>query len=96
MFVVDSSNLDLLPEVKTQLLFVLEHKELQGIPFLLVFTKADIKTSLSKTELLDKLGVVNIKDRKVESINIQLKCGGAPKSEGVNELQEKIRSLCLV
>mmetsp|Transcript_21022 Transcript_21022/g.58418 ORF Transcript_21022/g.58418 Transcript_21022/m.58418 type:complete len:185 (+) Transcript_21022:1384-1938(+) len=62
VYVVDSSDLDGLEVARTELLALMDKPSLKGIPLLVLGNKNDMPGAVRTQELIDKLGLKNLRD----------------------------------
>lgn len=60
VFVIDSSDIDRIPLVKTELHTLMSHKELIDKPFLILANKQDLPRARSKAELIQELNLTAV------------------------------------
>lgn len=63
IFVVDSTDLDKLEEVASELQKLLSAEELKKVPIVIFANKQDLPTAMHKDELIGVLDLVSVKDR---------------------------------
>ncbi len=80
IFVIDSSDRERMPEVKTELLRLLDEDELENVHLLIFANKQDVENAMSTTEIREQLGLNELKKR---SWFVQAAC--ATKAEGLTE-----------
>ena len=80
IFVIDSSDRERIGEVKTELFRLLGEDELEHVQLLLFANKQDLPNAMSTTEIMEKLGLNELKNR---AWFVQSAC--ATKGEGLNE-----------
>ncbi|CAD6577300.1 MAG: hypothetical protein CYPHOPRED_000216 [Cyphobasidiales sp. Tagirdzhanova-0007] len=64
LFLVDSADVALLDNAKTELLALLEKPELSGIPILVLCNKSDLPNALKVEELIDRLELSKVTGRE--------------------------------
>lgn len=80
IFVIDSSDRERIGEVKTELFRLLGEDELEHVQLLLFANKQDLPNAMSTTEIMEKLGLNELKNR---AWFVQSAC--ATKGEGLSE-----------
>ncbi|KAH8814842.1 P-loop containing nucleoside triphosphate hydrolase protein [Xylogone sp. PMI_703] len=73
LFIVDSADMDALPQAKDELHLLFEKPALQGIPLLVLGNKSDLKDKLSVDELIEALDLSSISHREVSCYGISAK-----------------------
>ncbi len=73
LFVVDSSEREMMEQSKIQLQQLLEFKSLEGIPVLVLGNKNDKEGSIPELLIIDIMELRNIKDRSVGCYSISAK-----------------------
>lgn len=73
VFVVDSSDVDLLDQARNELHELLAKPSLVGIPLLVLGNKNDLPTALSTNELIDRLELKGLRDREVAVYSVSAK-----------------------
>ncbi|KRX04149.1 P-loop containing nucleoside triphosphate hydrolase [Pseudocohnilembus persalinus] len=73
IFVVDSADMSNLDTASTQLHQLISYPSLEGIPLLVLGNKNDLKESLQEQQLVEKMDLKSIKDRKVACFSISAK-----------------------
>ena len=97
IFVIDSSDRERIGEVKTELFRLLGEDELEHVQLLLFANKQDLPNAMSTTEIMEKLGLNELKNR---AWFVQSACAtkGEGLSEGLdwlaNQIQNKSKSWC--
>jgi len=64
IFVVDSSDRERIEEANKELSEMLSEEELKGISILIMANKQDIEGSMSPTEVTEKLGLLQVKNKE--------------------------------
>eukprot|EP00794_Sanderia_malayensis_P005379 gene5378-6052_t len=93
MYVVDSSDEAKIPEASDALFHVLQMRQLENVPVIIVFTKSDDEHALSFENMKMHFEVDRFRNRSFQYSSVQVRSGGAPITKGVQELNETIQSL---
>ena len=86
LFIVDSSDIERLPQVKLEFQKLMNESKLSACPVIIVANKIDIEKHISDKELLDTLEYTTyLPNKKIRFIKSSAKLG-----EGIKELKSQI------
>lgn len=92
IFVIDSSDRDRISEAANELKNMLDEQDLQRAVLLILANKQDLPIAMTTSEIAEKLGLKEIKDRK---LHIQPTCAvkGTGMYEGFEWLSDQLASM---
>ena len=93
LYVIDSCEKDAVPSALDGLKDLLTSEELQNVPVVIVFSKRDDNTAIPTQEMIDFVEKRQFGEQTFKYANVQVKCGGAPVTNGVFQLQETLVQL---
>ncbi|XP_065071916.1 ADP-ribosylation factor-like protein 3 [Rhopilema esculentum] len=94
VYVIDSSNTSSLSDTLVALEDTLKLEALLDIPVIIVFSKRDKDTSVPISDLISQIKQKEFENERFQYATVQVQCGGAPSTEGVENLQEQMTQLC--
>ena len=88
LYVIDSCEKDVLPASLDALKSLVINNGKEDIPIVVVFSKRDCSTAIPVQELISFVEKENLGERIYKYTEVQVKCGGADTTKGVNQLRE--------
>ena len=93
VFVIDSCQIEALSSALDALKEVVAKKELERIPVVIVFSKQDHDTATPINDMIESIEKEQFGGKSFQYASVQVKCGGAPETRGVLQLQETLAQL---
>lgn len=91
---IDSCEKGAIPSALDALKELLGNKELANIPVVIVFSKRDHDSAVPTEEMIMEFKEKQLEDSIFQYASVQVRCGGAPETSGVLQLQETLVQLC--
>jgi ADP-ribosylation factor-like protein 8 len=73
VFIVDIADVSLLSQAREELMHLMSHQSLEGIPLLVLGNKSDLPNKLTVDELIDAMELKKIEHREVSCYGISAK-----------------------